>query len=137
MTMSMTVRQMVSPTAHVPMKTRNGAIAKYLEESFQLAAPLSPDEVLPVPEEVLPDGVGVGRELELELELELDLELELEMGRLMPFESSEFESSELELESLFKSPSLPPDVLVGRGLVEVTVGMGTVEVLVRVSVFVE
>ena len=135
MTMSMTARQMVSPTAHVPMKTRNGAIAKYLEESFQLAAPLSPEDVLPVPEEVLPDGVGVGRELELELEL--DLELELEMGRLIPFESSEFESSELELESLFRSPSLPPDVLVGRGLVEVTVGMGMVEVLVRVSVFVE
>ena len=113
------------------MKTRNGARAKYLEESFQLAAPLSPDAVLPVPEEVLPDGVGVGRELEL------DLELELEMGKLTPLESSEFESSELELESLFKSPSLPPEVLVGRGLVEVTVGMRMVEVLVRVSVFVE
>ena len=80
MTMSMTARQRVS---YVPMKTRNGARAKYREESFQLAAPLRPDGVLP-------DGVRV------EVGRELELELELEMGKLMPFESSE-----LELESLF------------------------------------
>jgi len=105
-----TCRHEVLPNNHIPIKAKNGAMPEMANEPFQSAAPLKVFELIP-------DGVGLG--------LELELDLELELVGLRPFKT-------LESEPESGRPLPLPGVLVGRGLVELKVGMGYVEVSVMV-----
>jgi len=117
-----TCRQEVSPSDHVPIQAKNGAIPKKVNEPFQSAAPLTLDEAIS-------DGVGLGLELVLELELEREL---VELRPVKPIELEPEPSGRPSPRSSLEL-SLPlPGVLVDRGLVEVKVSLGYVEVRVMV-----